>query len=286
MTTESRELVLYAENNGDLYRQRIQPVLVNLRKKLSKKTYDANKALVLWKYVADDAAQRYTKEFGSGGTNGSYGIFSPEDRRIAAKELAENYDEELRYDSAARKNPGRRPVTRSGKHCLILGYDMDRREIGYFDGQRLQADKSKALLYGSSLAAKSAAKRLKRRKGLTYIIAPSHWTAQQIRVELGDTRSNPAPRAEISRAANRLARFSGHRAKTATTYKRPSTKVGFELGPIRDITYIAKRDGEVAAYRHAFKMKSRPSLVASSDGTHLEIVGGRFRVTEKGITDH
>lgn len=35
-TTESRELFLYATNDGDLYRQIITPIINNMRKKLQR----------------------------------------------------------------------------------------------------------------------------------------------------------------------------------------------------------------------------------------------------------
>ena len=44
-TEESRELMLYAINNGDLYRRQITPVINSLRKKAVKGTYDSEKAV-------------------------------------------------------------------------------------------------------------------------------------------------------------------------------------------------------------------------------------------------
>lgn len=91
-----RELELYAENNGDLYRQRLQPIHKNLMAKIAKGTYDHEKAKKLWLYAAADAAQRYTKEFdaSSGGMHGSHGAFSPADRRALAARLADDFKDE------------------------------------------------------------------------------------------------------------------------------------------------------------------------------------------------
>ena len=119
--TEAHELALYAVNDGTLYRQRAQPIMANLRKKIRKGTYDATKAIKLWCYLADAAAQAYTKESGSGGLNGSYGVFSKADRALAAKEIAAHYDEELHQTNPKRrerihrfcmKNPCRRTFRR------------------------------------------------------------------------------------------------------------------------------------------------------------------------------
>lgn len=89
----TRELHLYADNHADLYRQRITPIINNLAKKHAKGTYDHEKAKKLWKYAADDAAQRYTKEHGGHG-HGSHGSFSPADRREVASRMADEHAEE------------------------------------------------------------------------------------------------------------------------------------------------------------------------------------------------
>ena len=123
MSIESRELALYAENNAELYRSRIQPVIKNLALKKVRGTYDTTLALKLWKYVADDAAQRYTKEFGVRGTGSSYGIFTVSDRKQAAADLAESYAEELdgyfsqHPDELPKKYRAKNPVTDVDYNC-------------------------------------------------------------------------------------------------------------------------------------------------------------------------
>ncbi len=105
------ELALYIVNDGDLYRQNITYVIKNLAKKIKKGTYDAKLALKLWKHSADWGAQKYTKEHGGSG-NGTYGAFSANDRRDAAAELQEHYEEELREAAGIKANPrGGRDLT-------------------------------------------------------------------------------------------------------------------------------------------------------------------------------
>ena len=82
------ELKLFAENDWDLYRQRIYPVHKNLMRKIAAGTYNHELAKKLWKYVADDAAKRYGKEFGSGD---GFKIFSPADRKAVAEVLADEF---------------------------------------------------------------------------------------------------------------------------------------------------------------------------------------------------
>jgi len=86
-----RELVLYITNDGELYRRQVIPIIDNLRKKIKRNVYDADKAVKLWKYLADAGAKKYTQEFGTPDAM----IFSPATREAVAVELRDNYDEEL-----------------------------------------------------------------------------------------------------------------------------------------------------------------------------------------------
>ena len=95
MHTDAHELTLFAENDGDLYRARIQPIIQNLARKVAAGTYDAAKALTLWRYAADDAAQRYTREHGTPGPHGSFGGFDTATRQTVAAMLAESYAESV-----------------------------------------------------------------------------------------------------------------------------------------------------------------------------------------------
>ena len=60
---ESRELTLYATNDGRLYDYMIVPIVRNLAKKYSKGTFDADRAIDAFYPVACEAAKRYCKEF-------------------------------------------------------------------------------------------------------------------------------------------------------------------------------------------------------------------------------
>ena len=86
-TEESRELMLYTINNGELYRRQITPVINSLRKKAVKGTYDSEKAIDAWYYVACSASQMYNKDFGYS--------FTVTDRFTAAVELEQYYREDV-----------------------------------------------------------------------------------------------------------------------------------------------------------------------------------------------
>jgi hypothetical protein len=101
----ARELFLFGSNDGDLYRQRTQPIIDNLAKKVAKGTYDFQKSLTLWKYWADDAAKRYAKEYG--------GAFDVPTRKLAAQMAADYYGEHVQEESVkfhrpAKRNPARK----------------------------------------------------------------------------------------------------------------------------------------------------------------------------------
>ena len=60
---EATELKLFIDNDANLYRQRLVPIVKNIQKKMKSGKYDHNKAPKLWKYLVDDGAKKYAKEF-------------------------------------------------------------------------------------------------------------------------------------------------------------------------------------------------------------------------------
>lgn len=64
VTEESRELVLVAENDGDLYERQIKPVIKNLQKKYNKGVYDVDKAVDAYYHIATAASEKYYRDFG------------------------------------------------------------------------------------------------------------------------------------------------------------------------------------------------------------------------------
>jgi hypothetical protein len=91
--TAAHELVMYADNDSQLYRTSHQPIVANLKKKVKKGVYDHEKATKLWGYHADRAAQKYAKEHGDG--QPWHKMFTPSDRKQAAKWFANGNKEEI-----------------------------------------------------------------------------------------------------------------------------------------------------------------------------------------------
>jgi hypothetical protein len=103
----ARELELYATNNADLYRQMETPIRLNLEKKYKKGIYQSALAVKLWQGWADEAAKRYNKEFGGGGSQW-FDIFSPATRRHVAQEQEAFHKGEMElgnFQVTAKKNP-------------------------------------------------------------------------------------------------------------------------------------------------------------------------------------
>ena len=87
----SRELKLYIENDRDLYRQQIVPIIKNVQRRMKKGTYDHAKAPKLWMYLVDNGAKKYVKEFG-----GDVKRDFPKDLRLSiANEFATEYKAEI-----------------------------------------------------------------------------------------------------------------------------------------------------------------------------------------------
>lgn len=62
-------------------------------------------------------------------------------------------------------------------------------------------------------------------------------------------------------------------------------KAVWELGRVISIAYEARIEGELVSYEHEFKARSAPHIAVSSDGKAMFFAGGKYRVTERGITD-
>jgi len=86
-----QELKLYIENDRDLYRQQIVPIIKNIQRRMKKGTYDHLKAPKLWMYLVDNGAKKYVKEFG-----GDVKSQFPKDvRHSVAVEFANEYRAEI-----------------------------------------------------------------------------------------------------------------------------------------------------------------------------------------------
>lgn len=86
-----RELGLYIANNADMYRQRIQPIIKNMRRKMNKGIYDEKLAAKGFMYAVTDGIKRYNKEYGAGSMK-----LSKSEKEEVALILLRDYQDEIR----------------------------------------------------------------------------------------------------------------------------------------------------------------------------------------------
>lgn len=101
------------------------------------------------------------------------------------------------------------------------------------------------------------------------------------------SRRNPgAPAAQLEQARRTFERWHGFAPADIQHVKlsdRPEVLV--RLGEVAAIEYLSNKwTGRRERYRHSFK-KPRPLLCTGPDAKGLEIVGGRAKVTERGLVD-
>ena len=85
------ELKLYIENDPQLYRRQIVPIIKNIQRKMKSGKYDHTKAPKLWMYLVDNGAKKYVKEFG-----GDVRSQFPKDvRQSVAVQFANEYRAEI-----------------------------------------------------------------------------------------------------------------------------------------------------------------------------------------------
>lgn len=100
-------------------------------------------------------------------------------------------------------------------------------------------------------------------------------------------RQNPgAIDAQVRQA---VARFTGFKGEAPAQVSRVSvaapSRVMLTIGECIGIMYRTSRGGRTDNYLHRFKKSARPTLAVSSDGRSLYLLGGAYRVTDRGIED-
>ena len=85
----ARELTLYIENDATLYRQRVQPIIKNLARKMKKGTFDAELAQKGFMYAVEHGLKNYNKEFGPGFK------IDKDTKKKVAQDLLDNFMDEI-----------------------------------------------------------------------------------------------------------------------------------------------------------------------------------------------
>lgn len=141
---EERELELFIDNDGDLYRQRTVPIHKNLVTKIARGDFDINKAPLIYKYLIDDGIRKYNKDFGG------MELSKPE-RDNLAKQYVNRFLDEAQYGNYENYLPKKYQMQEGGKipftKTINLGkvdYDGRGRKINAVDIKVELRNKEKA----------------------------------------------------------------------------------------------------------------------------------------------
>lgn len=80
-------------------------------------------------------------------------------------------------------------------------------------------------------------------------------------------------------------RFRERAPERAKVVRIALPETAFVLGHVESINYVSTLGSRAVRFKHTFAPGSRPLLAAGSRRNQLILVGGRYRVTERGIVD-
>lgn len=92
-------------------------------------------------------------------------------------------------------------------------------------------------------------------------------------------------RRDVERAARLYKGFREAPPQKVTIVRRALPKALAQIGLAEFVGYATTHHGELKLYIHEFAAGSRPGLYASGRRGELYLLGGRFTVTDRGITD-
>lgn len=174
--SEATELQLYVENDRDLYRQQMLPVLKNLATKKARDQYDHELAVKGMMYLVDRGAQKYAKEFGSQGQ--SWNEMFPRDiRRIVAENLVNSFETEFdlgNYDNILPKKYQKTPAAAGPTEAAVSLHIKAASVIRKLDG-KLPGVLVKAMKANDHKAVRAALDGYLKQKGLA--VTGSSWGA-------------------------------------------------------------------------------------------------------------
>jgi hypothetical protein len=120
MSAEARELQIFIQNDGQLYRQQHLPIIKNAMTKHGQGKYDSMKAVKLFMYLVDNGAKKYAKEAGPGAKWNE--MFPKSVRLQVAAALRDDFEDEARLGNYDEYIPKKYQKKVSGK---TIGEDVD-----------------------------------------------------------------------------------------------------------------------------------------------------------------
>jgi hypothetical protein len=80
--------------------------------------------------------------------------------------------------------------------------------------------------------------------------------------------------------------FTGSPITHQETIDNPHLDTVLKIGYVDGVMYETVRDNEKQHYLHKFKKSARPILVSAPDGSKIQLVGGNYSFTNRGIVDN
>jgi hypothetical protein len=125
------DLVLFIDNDGEMYRQQYTPIVKNLMTKRARGEYDPGRAIDAFMYLVESGAKKYAREHGDARTPWHV-LFSVATRRAAAELLARSFETEAKlgnYDDLLPKKYQAEPAkprlpTRAGRASSMAMPEM------------------------------------------------------------------------------------------------------------------------------------------------------------------
>jgi len=96
---------------------------------------------------------------------------------------------------------------------------------------------------------------------------------------------NPTGGRQYKKAVSLYRDFTGENPRHLEDWDVIVPSHAMEVGKVTGIMYKARVDGKVQEFLHEFTGRSRPILAASADGRQLLLLGGDYKMTERGIVD-
>ncbi len=99
-------------------------------------------------------------------------------------------------------------------------------------------------------------------------------------------RKKAAQKRTTGKAERLYAGFRESAPRGAERWDLPADQVGVKMGLCVGVIYTTTIHGGNEKFIHTFRRDAAPVLAVGEDGTQLYLLGGKYRVTERGIVDH
>jgi hypothetical protein len=141
------ELCIFVENDGQIYHSQTLSILRNLAAKKSRGTYDRDRAVTLFMYLAETGARKYARE-GGGDESQWHAMFPVPVRKLAAAQWRDEFEGEYalgNYDGLLPKKyqKGKSPVKKTSSPragCANCGDSSDGADLAQRVASNLSED--------------------------------------------------------------------------------------------------------------------------------------------------